>query len=178
MAQVKPAKQRTIRSYDLDADDIYVFDTSIISQLFRNYYSETFPGLWKKVNEYVLDGKIISVSEAKNELLQHNNLPKMTNWIHKNSGIFLEPIPEEFNFIAELFKKPAGRQLINRKNILEGLPAADPFIIAKAYSIKGTVVTTEKFKENAPKIPNICQEYSVPCFSLQNFFKKEKWIFS
>ncbi|MDV0446599.1 hypothetical protein MsAg5_04450 [Methanosarcinaceae archaeon Ag5] len=171
-------EQMILRDFDSEsAQPIYVFDTGVISQLFRNYYPETFPSLWKKFNRYVLDGNIISVREVKREIERLTSFPEMTVWTEKNKHIFSEPDQKEFDFLAGLFQNPAARDLVNPQNVYNGLPAADPFVISKAYATGGTVVTTEKLKPNARKIPNICQEYSVPCLNLADFFKKEKWTF-
>jgi hypothetical protein len=60
---------------------------------------------------------------------------------------------------------------------LHGGAFADPFIIAKAFVEKATVITQEKYKENATKIPNICNHFKIDNIDLQGFLKKEKWIF-
>lgn len=54
---------------------------------------------------------------------------------------------------------------------------ADPFIIAKAWKVKGTVITEETFKENAVRIPNICEHFEIEYGKLENFLIKEDWKF-
>ena len=62
---------------------------------------------------------------------------------------------------------------------------ADPFVIAKAMDMSGTVVTREipakKDKagmvQGAFKIPDVCQNFSIPCISPEEFMKKQKWVF-
>ena len=44
---------------------MYVFDSGAFIHLFRFYYTDTFKSLWKKFDELVENGKIISVMEVK-----------------------------------------------------------------------------------------------------------------
>ncbi|MHA6821405.1 DUF4411 family protein [Ralstonia pseudosolanacearum] len=39
---------------------------------------------------------------------------------------------------------------------------ADTFVVARAYAIGGTVVTAERLKPNAVKVPNICAYLKSP----------------
>lgn len=63
------------------------------------------------------------------------------------------------------------------RNLNNGKPVADPFVIAKAVKDRLTVVSTELFAPNAHKIPNICSEYNVKHFSFSNFLNNEGWVF-
>jgi len=38
-------------------------------------------------------------------------------------------------------------------------------------------VTTEKFKANGTKIPNICKHFDIECLSLEEFMEREEWEF-
>ena len=63
------------------------------------------------------------------------------------------------------------------QKLLRGGKNADPFVVAKGAIEKRAVVTIEKFKANAAKIPNICKHFNVPCLSLEEFMEKEGWSF-
>ena len=69
------------------------------------------------------------------------------------------------------------RNGINERNRLTGRPIADPFIIAMAKAINGCVVTQEKEKPNAAKIPNVCQHFGIDFTNLQGFMEREDWSF-
>lgn len=66
---------------------------------------------------------------------------------------------------------------IERQKMLKGGNNADPFVIAKAAVSEGQVVTLEKLKPNAAKIPNICAHFDVACLSLEEFMQQEDWKF-
>ena len=89
----------------------------------------------------------------------------------------MKPSAAETQFVRQIFLVPHFQNLVNEKNRLAGYPCADPFIIALAKTINGCVVTEEKEKPNAPKIPNVCDHFGVPFTNLQGFMEREKWTF-
>jgi hypothetical protein len=72
---------------------------------------------------------------------------------------------------------PHFQQVIDRKKILKGGFVADPFVIAKARVERRAVVTMERLKANAARIPNICEHFEIGCLSLERFMEEENWIF-
>lgn len=155
---------------------IYVFDTSAFSALFKNYYRDQFPTLWTYFDDLVDEGNLISTREAGRELKVFNNVA-LQAWYKNNKDIFHTPTPEEGLVVSKIYQVPHFQQNIERKKLYKGGFNADPFLIAKAFVIDGTVVTVEKFKTNATKIPNICMKFDVKCMSLEEFMKAENWKF-
>ena len=123
------------------------------------------------------DGKIISVQEVERELQRYTRRPHLSDWIKRHKSIFVKPSAAETQFVRQIFLVPHFQNLVNEKNRLAGYPCADPFIIALAKTINGCVVTEEKEKPNAPKIPNVCDHFGVPFTNLQGFMEREKWTF-
>ena len=154
----------------------YVFDTSAFSALFKNYYRDQFPTLWTLFDDLVDNGDLISTREAGRELAGFNN-PDLQSWYKTNKDIFHTPTPAEGMVVSKIYQVPHFQQNIERKKLYKGGLNADPFLIAKASVIGGTVVTVEKYKENATKIPNICKHFKVDCMSLEEFMKAESWTF-
>ena len=87
------------------------------------------------------------------------------------------PTPHEADFIRQIYSVAHFQQNIEAQKLLKGGLVADPFVIAKACVDGTTVVTTEKFKPNASKIPNICRHFGVSCLSVQEFMETENWRF-
>ena len=67
--------------------------------------------------------------------------------------------------------------LIRKKETLEGRPVADPFLVAKAKVENTTLVTQEERRENAAKIPNVCEHFGVQYTNLEGFMEREGWQF-
>ena len=153
----------------------YVFDTGIFINLFHHYYTEAFPSLWDKFNRLIEQESILSVDEVFNEIMQGED--HLQKWAKKNRAIFKAPTIPEFKFIRKIFEIDRFQQNIRTKERLKGKAVADPFVIARAKMLNSNVVTTEKKKENAAKIPNICEHFSIPCLSMEEFMEKENWRF-
>lgn len=154
----------------------YVFDTNSFSVL-GNYYPDRFPTFWEIFDQAVSNGMIISVSEVHKELNFYTRYPHISTWVKLHKSIFLAPERVERRFINKIFSVPHFQTLVSEKDLLDGRPCADPFIIAKAEFIHGCVVTEETFKPNAAKIPNVCGHFKIDCTNLQGFMEREGWAF-
>ena len=150
--------------------EIYVVDTNVFIQL-RQYPREIFVSLWEALEESIDGGIFTSVDEVRKELSRSDGT--ISEWAKGYRSIFSKPSIEEQRMVLDIVTRfPA---VMKEKNLLLGIPEADPFLIAKA-SIKGyTVMTLDKKKPNAAKIPNICEHYGVPCVSLFDFFARKGW---
>lgn len=156
---------------------IYVFDSSPLIDLFKYYYPDRFPSLWENFDALVLEHRIISVREVRNELEGHGD--RLSDWVKDSHEFFLTPTTDELNFVAEIFKVPHFQALVRKKERLQGKPVADPFVIASAWVLEeeGCVVTQEVKKPNAARIPNVCEHFDILCLNLEAFMENEKWRF-
>ena len=154
----------------------YVFDTSNFSVL-GNYYPKQFPSFWEKFDQTVTAGTIISVREVRRELDFYIPYPHLSDWVKDHGDIFSSPIPAEAEFVQEIFSVQHFQMLVSEKNRLAGNLGADPFVIARAKVINGCVVTEERKKQHAAKIPNVCEHFEIDCTNLQDFMEREDWTF-
>lgn len=143
--------------------------------MFKYYYPERFPSLWRKFDRLVEDEQIISVKEVSRELDGQDDL--LSQWVKDKKSFFQPPATNEFQIVTEIFQIPHFQTLIRKQERLLGKPVADPFVIAKAQVIGGCVITTEKYKKNAAQIPNVCEHFNIPCMDLEWFMKEEDWTF-
>ena len=154
---------------------IYVFDTNSLSAL-NAYYPDIFKEVWNRFNHMVSTGHVISTREVFPEI-ERSGLEHIVKWAKKNKAAFTMPTAAETEFVAQIFAVPHFRSLIGAKQQLRGDPVADPFVIACAKVNSGTVVTEEKHKRNAAKIPNVCAHFTVPCINLAGFMRAQGWSF-
>jgi len=155
----------------------YIFDNNTLTAIFRHYYRDSFPSFWGLFSKMIIDGNILSVREVHNEIKNYSRKDELEAWAKTNTYFFADPTTEELEFITQIYSVPHFYNSISQQKLLKGGPFADPFIIAKAYVEQGTVVTLEKLKPNATKIPNICEHFKIPCIDLQGFLKQKKWSF-
>lgn len=154
----------------------YVFDTSALSPLFKNFYRKRFPSLWEQFDELVEDGEITSTREVAREI-QNGPVAALREWAASQRDVFPTPNAAEAAFVGQIFAVPHFLQIIEHKKLLKGGLNADPFIIARAQATGGTVVTLEGEPPNGAKIPNICRHFGIPCLSLEGFMEEEGWTF-
>ncbi|MDP2155637.1 MAG: DUF4411 family protein [Sulfuricella sp.] len=155
---------------------IYVFDTGSLSKL-KHFYPNVFKSVWIGLDSLVDDGSLLSTREVWKEM-QNGEPHKHTNeWLKARQHIFTVPSAEELKFVAQIFLVPHFRSLIGEAQRLKGTPVADPFVIAAAKVRNGTVVTEERIKPGAAKIPNVCAHFKVPCIDLETFMQGQNWEF-
>lgn len=163
---------------------MYIFDTSTLIHMFRYYYRNRFPSLWENFDNYISSGRIISVREAFNEIINGTEKEDLITWanLHKTE-VFLTPSEEEMKYVSEIFTNKHYRQLISNNAILNGKSQADPFIIAAAKIKSACIVTLDGFtpsgeiKEHAPKIAFISKCLNVDCCNFEQFMAREDWKF-
>lgn len=156
---------------------LYVFDTCAFRVLFNHYYPSRFPTLWERFDYLVENQEIVSVREVANEIDSYYAKDALSNWARKHPEVFYKPNYDELRCVSNIFSNEHFSSLVSKSNLLQGKPVADPFIIAKAKVSEGVVITQEKYKENAAKIPNVCKELAVPCTNLEGFMERENWRF-
>lgn len=159
---------------------IYVFDTSSLIVI-GHYYPQQFPTFWKQFNQAVEIGDIISVREVFKELDREAIIPHLLDWVEHHRDIFITPNTAVTQFVGAIFAIPHFQTLVSQRKQSTGGLCADPFIIGLAKTItktiNGCVVTEEKKKPNAAKIPNVCQHFEVDCTNFQGFMERENWSF-
>ena len=153
--------------------NMYVIDANVFISL-GMYYPKRFPTIWQKINNLVNSGKLISVREVRRELETNCSSEHILNWVKQYRHILHIPTNEECIIVAQIFKKPQYIGFVRNKNILKGMPVADPFIVAAAKVKKYCVVTQESYKPKGARIPNACEDFGVECINLESFLEKEK----
>ena len=144
--------------------------------MFRHYYPDRFPSLWQRFDAMAQAGVLVSVSEVAKEL--DGKADRLWQWVTDNKGFFHKPTLDEMTFVATIFEVAHFPGLIRQQQRLQGRPVADPFVIAKAAMLNdGCVVTSERFKENAATVPNVCKHFDIEHMDLETFMERENWTF-
>ena len=151
---------------------IYILDTSSII-VCGHYFPSRFPTFWADFDALVQSGRLLSVREVRRELDTKASREHLRTWVNHNRAIFLLPAPEETTFVAQIFSIPHFQQLVGKKQRLSGRPVADPFVVASARCREACVVTEEKIRPGAAKIPNVCSRFTIDCISLEQLMERE-----
>jgi hypothetical protein len=153
---------------------MYVFDTSAFLDL-NKFYPKRFPTLWSAVEDLIAAQKILSVKEALRELQNKDDF--IAEWAKNREEIFCVPDEQEARFVSTIYQVRHFQFGVEKRKMLNGGYIADPFIVAKAKVLGRTVVTNEKIKENAAKIPNICKHFEIECLDFEGFMELEDLVF-
>lgn len=152
---------------------MYVFDTNVFISL-GLYYPKRFPTIWETVDSLADSDDLVSVREVRGELETNCSSDHVLKWVEQHRSIFHIPTNEECRIVSEIFKKNQYLGFVKRKNLLKGMPVADPFIIAAA-KVKGfCVVTQESNKSKGARIPTACIDFGVECIDLEGFLEREE----
>jgi len=156
---------------------IFVFDNNSLSRL-KHFFPGVFQSVWVGLDELVHSGSLISSREVWREMQEGNPDDSVNSWLEERKDIiFPVPSSEELNCVSQILSVPHFQTLIGEKQRLKGTPVADPFVIACAKVRDGVVVTEEKYKDNAAKIPNVCLHFGVECINLEEFMSRQGWSF-
>ena len=109
--------------------------------------------------------------------IEDRYIEPLHEWVENNKGVFTTPTAEEGAFVGRIYSVRHFQQNIEQKKPLKGGKNADPFLIAKAAVIGGTVVTMETERPNAARVPSICSYFGARCVLLEEFLADEGWRF-
>jgi hypothetical protein len=120
------------------------------------------PGFWNGMVENAKCGRIRSPMMVYDELLKIDD--ELKEWSKKMNGLgfFIDPdeaVQRMFTVIADYVESN-----YDRPQAAWFLDKADPWLIAQAKAVGGTVVTREKLvgsDSRKVKVPNICQAFGV-----------------
>ena len=151
---------------------LYVVDTSSFIVV-SHYFPGRFPTFWTDLDALVANGSVISVSEVLKELDNRVTKPHLAAWLKKNKPLFGSPGSAETQNVAKIFSVKRFQSLLKRKDILEGKPVADPWVIARAMALNGCVVTEESTRPEVLRIPQVCAHFKLTCINLEGMMLKE-----
>jgi O-methyltransferase involved in polyketide biosynthesis len=152
----------------------YSIDTSAILDGWVRYYPpDVLPALWERLAGLIENGKIIATEEVLYELEKKSD--DAYKWAKSHDKMFIEIDEETQTAVSEILSK--HKKLIGeRKN----RSMCDPFVIALAKVKSCKVITAEKPTNNPerPNIPDVCNALGIPCITLLELCREQKWVFS
>ena len=151
---------------------LYCIDASALIELKDTYRQTTFKTLWENIGKLIADGVLISHKEVFKEITAGND--ELVPWAKKHKEIFL-PIDQQ----QEEALKKVLTKFPNFADELRSKPFADPWVVALAMARNATVVMMEKHANRGgrPRIPDVCDAFTVPHIELPEWFEALKWEF-
>lgn len=152
----------------------YVLDTNVFLEADKRYYGLDFcPMFWTWLRKHEKEGNLYSIRSVYDELKGYGD--ELANWVRQHNDYFYSESDEKCqeNFIHIVNLCQSQYDLNHRKN-LNFLDSADPWLIARAMTDGSTIVTEEKYKNEAKKIiiPNLCRELGVEYINTFELLRK------
>ncbi len=152
----------------IDKTQLYVLDTSVLTQAHRVYYTfDIAPALWNFLIETAKARKIISIDRISDEILKGKD--DLAEWAKNRFSFAFENIKNDSDVLinyGNLMKWANEQSQFTQaaKDEFARVNNADPWIIAYAMSKNSVVVTQEvlnkEIKRKIP-IPNVCDAFNV-----------------
>lgn len=152
----------------------YLLDANTYIEAKNQYYGmDICPAFWDWLDRQFALGAIASVDMIGRELKEGND--ELANWVRERPDHFISNddaltqtlFAEIVQFVMKGDYNPGNRDSF--------LAKADPWIIAKAKAIGASVVTHEAVaaaNTRKVKVPNICQQFEVPCLNTFRFLRE------
>ncbi len=154
---------------------MYSIDSgALIDAWVRKYPPDFLPSLWQQIEMLIDAGTMVSPEEVLLEL--ERGADDLHDWAKNHQTLFLPPIASIQARVAHIVNTFPS---FVPERAADGV-WADPYVIATAQEVDGTVVTSELIAPpNARhvKIPNVCCELSVRCLTPLEFFRERGWQF-
>lgn len=152
--------------------ELYCLDTSVLIESWCNLYRPTsFPSLWEKLEEAIVQGRFIAPELVLEELKRKED--DVFKWAKQQKGLFF-PLEVELQNAHEKIINDYPR-LIDQAKFRS---MCDPWVIALAQLRKCSVVTQEDYgSDNKPKIPDVCRKLSIDCIKIADLIQELKWVF-
>ena len=156
----------------------YSVDTNVIVSFMRrsddeHYGSDVFAPQWQYIEQLIASRAIIAAHEVGKELRSWcKKIEGLTDWLQVRASMFVEINSD---------------QLASAKKIVKAYPAygmtqnylGDLTVMSLADSLGIAVLTLESPTENSgmrrPKIPNVCRELGIECYSVVGFLRRERF---
>ena len=151
---------------------LYCVDTSAWLDGWRRHYpADVFPSMWRKIEEQVAAGIIVSSEDVYIELGKKDD--DLHKWIQSRKQMLIAPSEAIQQKVANLLAKYP--RLVDT---LKGRSQADPFVIATAGELNAAVVTGESGGTlEKPRIPFVCQTEGIKCISFLEMIRELKLTF-
>jgi hypothetical protein len=157
----------------------YSIDTNVILSFLgdsdaEHYPLDVFKPQWEFLERAMKDGRIVGARRVETELERwEERLPPLKAWLDSHKYLFCDVTDAQL---------AAAKQIVNafpaygsNDNYLGDL---EVMTLAKARSL--TVISLEQkaqqHSKQRPKIPNVSDEFDIPCVNLAGFLRAEGFI--
>ncbi len=179
--------------------DPYIIDTSAVIALYRERYPRRiFESLWNDIDSLVETGKLLTVNKVVAELESSREGSDLASDVARENLEMFVWASKALSKIEDLDEGLADEVEVRgielstiHRDWIEKPDVADPFVIAAAEILEGTVVSDERGRHSLQsleshkqidgvypretKIPSVCELIGVNHLNLVEMFEAEGW---
>jgi hypothetical protein len=143
----------------------FLLDSNVFIEAKNRYYAfDICPGFWHWMDS-VVGADVGSIQNVRDELSKGED--ELATWVNhrRDADWFLKVDDEDTQKVFSKIAEHVTNLDYKEAGVAKFLSGADPWLIAKAAVIGGTLVTHEVLNEFAKKtvpIPNVCKKFGVP----------------
>ena len=154
----------TTRSLFGNSSELYVLDANVFMTAWHDHYPpDLYPGFWECLEQYSLEGRLISIDRVRSEIISPNDLIAWVSSHWHDSFAFSRE--QEVVYVFSDMQRwvqtnaqflPAAKDDFAR--------TADGWLAAYAKTHDATVVTNEVFDPNVRRrvpLPNLCRQFGI-----------------
>lgn len=153
---------------------VYSCDTSVFIQAWvKDYRPKTFPGVWKRLEQLIVNETLIAPEDVLKELARKED--GLHGWAKGQRTMFV-PMDEPTQVELSAILRDHCRLVEHRP----GRSGTDPIVIALA-KIRNAAVLTDENRSGSlrkPRIPDVCLALGIDCCNLADLFDRNGFVFS
>ena len=159
----------------------YLLDSNCFIQGARYYPQDIFPSFWTNIKKLIDNNTIVIHETVLDEL--YENKDDLTAWLKTVPSFekvtISEDVLKKYVEIDEWVRNPKQNYTSEAISNFENNKKADAWICAQCAVDGYILVTNEKFSNaiSNVKIPKVCKEFDIPCMSMFDFMRIQKFIF-
>lgn len=127
-------------------------------------------------DELVALRRVTSIEHILNEIERRDKKNGELEWAREHSDLFPVLSHNDSLFLSEIYNEPRFRHVVSIERRDAQAPA-DPYLIARAKTVEGMVITQERTRGNRVRIPSICKYFDIKCGTLDDLMAAEGWSF-
>jgi hypothetical protein len=156
----------------------YCIDTNVLvsflSESDDEYYgADVFPDHWALIERLITSGDVVAPRQVEHELIGHaKKHPQIGLWVHRNDHMFRDLSSSEELLLAKRIVNAYGAYARNTNYLgdLEVMTLAG----ANGLTVVSMEIGLQQAGQRRPKIPNVCDEFGIPCLSVSGFLRAER----
>ena len=159
---------------------VYCIDTSSLVNLHKWRPSHRHPEVWDRLEQLIDEHRLVAPRAVLRELHKVNDV--LLAWARSHKRMFKPESQDLVKAAQRIVRRFPG--LVDPDQFSQ---SADAFVVALATQVHSgrlfpkkeevIVITEERYGQERPRIPNVCEAYHLKYLTIHQLFLFERWSF-